>query len=500
LVKVTRGSNSDQSDTLFTVLGVPTNLVVDTACGTTFHLKWNVLPGAENYTIYQLGTKYMDSIGTSTTNDFYVTSGTNTIDTFYFAVSANKTSNGAKGLRTITIVKLPGDINCLNDATSLFTSVPINNVYVCHPIVNQVPISTRIKNVGLRDLYNVPVVYQIDANPVITETIIGLLAIGDSINYTFTTLANFNTAGNHVVKVWSKLLNDIDRSNDTSMTNVVILTPTVANAPSVETFEGAIFPPLGWKVIDNDTNVKWQKTLCFAGATPGNTHAAYMDFFNYTKLGKNDELETLQYDLTNITTDSVIVKFDVASAYRIDKNDSLSISVSEDCTATFVPTNYLKWGANLATTGMMNTIYSPTQIGQWRKDQVDLSNYKGKKIFLRFNATNQNGNNIYIDNVHFEAKNATPLNATNTSLIKSCNVYPNPSNGKYTIEIKSNENKLVNYSVYDFTGRKVKQIQVMLTSNQINKSNIDISNFANGMYILEVSDGQNTMKFKLNKF
>jgi hypothetical protein len=160
----------------------------------------------------------------------------------------------------------------------------------------------------------------------------------------------------------------------------------------------------------------------------------------------------------------------------------------------------LKWGANLATTGMMNTIYSPTQIGQWRKDQVDLSNYKGKKIFLRFNATNQNGNNIYIDTVHFEAKNAIPLNATNTSLIKSCNVYPNPSNGNYTIEIKSNENKLVNYSVYDFTGRKVKQIQVMLTSNQINKSNIDISNFANGMYVLEVSDGQNTMKFKLNKF
>ena len=119
---------------------------------------------------------------------------------------------------------------------------------------------------------------------------------------------------------------------------------------------------------------------------------------------------------------------------------------------------------------------------------------------MRFNATNQNGNNIYIDNVNFEAKNATPLNATNISLIHSCNVYPNPSNGKYTIEIKSNENKLVNYSVYDFTGRKVKQIQVMLTSNQINKSNIDISNFANGMYVLEVSDGQNTMKFKLNKF
>jgi len=500
LVKVTRGANSDKSDTLFTVLGVPTNLVVDTACGTTFHLKWDALAGAESYTIYQLGAKYMDSIGTSTTNDFYVTSGTNTIDTFYFAVSANKSSNGAKGLRTIAIVKLPGDINCLNDATSLFASVPINNVYVCNSSVNQVPISTRIKNVGFRDLYNIPIVYQIDANPVITETINGLLAIGDSVDYTFNTLANFNTAGNHVVKIWSDLIIDINRSNDTSMTNVVILSPTLANAPSVETFEGAVFPPVGWRVIDTDTNVKWQKTLCFAGATPGNTHAAYMDFFNYTKLGKNDVLETLQFDLTNITTDSAIVKFDVASAYRIDKNDTLSISVSEDCTASFVPTSYLKWGANLATVGMMNTIYSPTQIGQWRNDQVDLTNYIGKKIFLRFNATNQNGNNIYIDNVNFEAKNATPLNATNASFTQSCHVYPNPSNGKYTIEIKSNENKLVNYSVYDYTGRKVKQIQVMLTSNQLNKSQIDISNFANGLYILEVSDGQNTTKLKLNKF
>lgn len=499
LVRVTRGAISDVSDTTFTVLGVPTNLMVDTACGSTFHLKWDALSDAEGYTIYQLGTKYMEPIGTSSTNEFYVTTGVNSIDTFYFAVAATKSSNGAKGLRTFAVVKLPGDINCLNDASIVKVSLPINNMYSCNALTNQVPVSAKLKNVGQRDLYNIPISYQVNANPIVTEMIPGLLAIGDSLNYTFSTNATLNVAGLKTIRVWSDLLNDVDRTNDTSMTTVNILSAVNANAPYLQDFEGAIFPPLGWRVLDYDTNVKWQKTLCFAGATTGNTHSAYMDFFNYSKLNQEDNFETLQFDLTTVTTDSVVMTFDVANAYRVDKEDGLTISVSNNCTETFVPTNYNKHGVSLATMGMMNTIYSPTLTSQWRKDQVDLSSYKGQKIFVRFNAYNHQGNNLYIDNVNLVAKNAVPLSNPTLTLSQSINVYPNPSNGVYTLEIKSNSPKKLECSIYDYTGRRIQQIQTNTSNSGVSKSIIDISAFNNGIYLMEIFDGENTSQVKLNK-
>lgn len=500
MMRIRRGFLRDASDTLFTILDVPKNLRVDTACGTTFHLAWDSLPGAEGYIVYQLGAKYMDSIGTSTTNGFYVTSGLNATDTFYFAVCATKASNGAKGLRTLAIVKLPGDINCLDDASSVYTTVPYNNIYSCNSLATQIPITMKIKNVGFRELYNIPVVYQVDANPTISEFLPGLLAIGDSAIYTFTSLANISTAGNHTIKTWVAMTNDLNRLDDTSMTTINILAPTVTTTPLTENFEGALFPPVGWRVIDGDTNVKWQKTLCFAGATNGNTHAAYMDFFNYNNLNQKDELETLQFDLTSVTTDSVVLTFDVSSAYRIDKEDSLSILVSNDCTETFNPTNYKKSGTNLATIGLMNTIFSPTLTTQWRKDQVDLSNYKGQKIFVRFSGINKKGNNVYIDNVNMVSKNAVPLFISNNTLAEAINVYPNPSNGIYNVEVKFASAKLITYSVLDYTGRKIKEIQQKITPNVVSKTTVDISDYAKGIYMLEINDGVDSQKIKLTKY
>ena len=52
-MRISRGAVSDISDTLFTVIGVPTGLTVDTACGSDFHLTWNTLPNANAYKIYQ---------------------------------------------------------------------------------------------------------------------------------------------------------------------------------------------------------------------------------------------------------------------------------------------------------------------------------------------------------------------------------------------------------------------------------------------------------------
>lgn len=497
LMKITRGAFSDISDTLFSIMAIPTGLTVDTACGSDFHLIWNATPGANGYKIYQLGAKYMEVIGTSMTNDFYITTGVNTTDTFYFAVAALETTNGANGRKCNAYRKLPGDINCLDDAYNVETILPFTNVYACASS-GTVPVKVKIKNIGLKNMTNMPVYYQVNAMPVVSEIVPGTLNIGDSIIYTFNATVNMLNAGTYNIKTWVHTTGDINNNNDTSMATTIVQAVVTFGAPAaVQDFEGPLFSPAGWNVYDYDASVKWQKIFCLSGANPGNTHAAYMDFFNYQSKNATDDLETPLLDLSAVSMDSVLLTFDIAHAYGPLEPDTLSMWVSPFCNDSYTPLNYKKWGANLATVGMMNTVFTPSQQSHWRNDQVDLSAYIGQKVFVRFRGTNKHGNNLYIDNVNLITKNATPLGTQHFDDNKYV-IYPNPSDGNYILELNSNSNKSIHYKIHNVSGQCIKDNKLEIGQGKTQIA-IDISDFSAGYYLLEINDGGRSEKIKLTK-
>jgi hypothetical protein len=111
LIRVNRGSASDVSDANFSFIRIPTGLAVDTACPTAFHLKWTAVAGATGYEASILGTKYMDSVGTTTTTGFWYFNTLST-DTYWVSVRALGPNN-AEGRRANAIVKNPGTFgNC----------------------------------------------------------------------------------------------------------------------------------------------------------------------------------------------------------------------------------------------------------------------------------------------------------------------------------------------------------------------------------------------------
>lgn len=483
LLRITKGALTDVSDTLFSIIGVPTGLTVDTACGSTFHLIWNPVTNANAYRIYQLGTKYMQEIGTSTTTDFYINTGVNTTDTFYFAVAALETNNGAVGRRCNAYRKLPGEVNCLDDLYNVETTLPFTKVYNCASS-GVVPVTIKLKNIGVRNVTNIPVYYQVNAQPIVSEIIPITLVVGDSTVYTFTNTVNMLNAGTYNVKTWVHSNADINNLNDTSMATAIVLAPVNMLPPAIETFESPLFPPTGWSVYNYDNSVKWQKTFCLNGAVPGNTHAAYMDHFNYNAKGQIDELESALFDLTGVTTDSALITFDIAHAYGPLDPDTLSLWVSVNCNNNFVPLPYKKWGNDLASVGMMNNIFPPTLVSDWKKDQADLSAYKGQRVFVRFRAHNNKGNNIYIDNVNILLKNVTPLSTENIQS-NALRIYPNPSTGIFAIEMNSQKAQQVLYKVYDIAGNIV--INKAWDINKGKQSQLlDISTLANGFYTLNI--------------
>lgn len=80
------------------------------------------------------------------------------------------------------------------------------------------------------------------------------------------------------------------------------------------------------------------------------------------------------------------------------------------------------------------------------------------------------------------------------------NVYPNPStDGNFQLNIKMNEASLANIQVIDINGRQVYFKDLGKLQSQI--VNLNLTNLANGMYIIKISNefGQATKKVVINK-
>src|SRR5690606_20134505 len=92
LVRITRGSSTDQSHDVFSVIGVPSNLNVDWVCIDSMQVSYAGVTGATGYVVSVLGAQYMDSAGYSNTTTCVVRN-LNTLSPGWFSVHALGTDN-----------------------------------------------------------------------------------------------------------------------------------------------------------------------------------------------------------------------------------------------------------------------------------------------------------------------------------------------------------------------------------------------------------------------
>ena len=83
------------------------------------------------------------------------------------------------------------------------------------------------------------------------------------------------------------------------------------------------------------------------------------------------------------------------------------------------------------------------------------------------------------------------VNGTNDELKLNYNIYPNPSDGKFTIDNLTND-------TYDLIVNNIYGQQVLL-EKQINnvKKEIDLSFLSKGIYIIEIKNDNNNFTHKL---
>jgi hypothetical protein len=137
LIRVTSGSFQDVSDATFNIARIPLVINVIQVCEDSATFEWSDIDDADSYDLYMLGEKYMEVVGTSSTNSITVPI-TNPDDPMWFAVRAKNDTEGWEGERNRAKFYAGGILDCLigvsenefNDALSLYPNPATNEVYI----------------------------------------------------------------------------------------------------------------------------------------------------------------------------------------------------------------------------------------------------------------------------------------------------------------------------------------------------------------------------------
>ncbi|MFC0602921.1 S8 family serine peptidase [Winogradskyella pulchriflava] len=91
------------------------------------------------------------------------------------------------------------------------------------------------------------------------------------------------------------------------------------------------------------------------------------------------------------------------------------------------------------------------------------------------------------------------LGVDDNNLLENLSVYPNPSNGEFTISFQSNLNSVdnnVKVEVYDLRGRKVYN-NSFINSSSVFKETISLNGIKSGVYLVNISEGNKSTSHKL---
>lgn len=163
--------------------------------------------------------------------------------------------------------------------------------------------------------------------------------------------------------------------------------------------------PNGWSTENPDNGMTWG-IFQIDGNGPGIVSAGNL-LYRYTSQGQRDGLVTPPIDLSGYSD----LRLSFKHAYRrssADIRDSIVIYVSDDCGETFHRVFEGGGGQGFATGTILNRReFVPQNSGDWCGPgntqncfTVNLNEWAGRKLIVKFETFNANGNNIFLDDIN----------------------------------------------------------------------------------------------------
>ncbi|RYZ55476.1 MAG: T9SS type A sorting domain-containing protein, partial [Chitinophagaceae bacterium] len=366
--------------------------------------------------------------------------------------------------------------------------------FVCNTTIAP---TIRVRNRGTDTVKAFVLIYNINGGASVQQTFNNLsIAKGAEATITLTALPAL-APGNYSFRVYATNLVTAKGSNDSNLSNdtlqVSFAVAGNATAPQTETFATTVFPPNNWSVLNNDGAATWQ----YSNNGNGNAGSAFLNTFRYNSLGEKDDLVSPAYNFGN--ADSVKLRFDLAAALSSQTAnipvDTLEVLVTQDCGNSFISV-YKKWGAELQTgNGPRANEFFPLGTTDWRKETIDLSSFVGQNpVIVFFRATNNNENNIFLDNIQVDTQ-VLPAKLKESGVL----VYPAPFTTSFTVWHYQTPTTLQSIRVFNMAGQTVWLKQ--FTGNADRQEVVNLAPGASGMYLVEVTynDGKKTVTQKILK-
>ncbi len=394
VVRISRGSLSDEGNYYHSIIDVPTNLQIDTICPSGVKLMWNAVSGASGYEVYKLGAKYMESVGTTTTNSFSVP-GLNIYVEDWLSVRALG-PDSCLGRRAAAIEKSLGLLNCiLSNDVSITEITPADNTFTSCMDVNTIPVTATLANDGLLTASGFNVNFQLDAGTIVTEPFTGTLLSGTSAVFNFSATIDLSAAGSHVLDVWLSFIPDENPYNDSASSSITVGEGTIVTLPFYESFEtfslcgtdnncedevcvlaNGWLNPLNLQTDDID----WRTNF---GATPGNNTGPDQDFDSGTPEGKYLYLEASGCTFREAQLLTPCIDLTTATLPRLTYAYHMYGSKMGDL------------HLDVFTDGAWTNDITPAIVGDqgnlWFPDTIDLSAFLGKIITVRFRGVTGTG-------------------------------------------------------------------------------------------------------------
>ncbi len=243
-IRVTKFNTSiqDESDFNFSIMGVPDGLAAQSVCAGYVHLSWSPETYASGYEVMMFMDEEMVTLTTVTDTTYTIEEGLTLGETYWFSVRAigasGTFSERAEAIACIPEIVTPCDWE--NDGLLHGGFDELRGRFnTASALSDDEEISVRIENMGVNELTEIKLFYQVNDETPVEETYTGLIPVGESRSYVFNQGADFSAPQVYTIRAWMEIPGDTHPENDT------LSVPMIANQlvyralalPYLETFE-----------------------------------------------------------------------------------------------------------------------------------------------------------------------------------------------------------------------------------------------------------------------
>lgn len=301
-----------------------------------------------------------------------------------------------------------------------------------------------------------------------------------------TQVVSYANPGTYAVKL--KVANSQGADSITKTSYITVGPASTTNTMITEGFETISLPTSNWQVENGEDAYNWQ--IAPVGATGsksiriGNTSAG---------VGDIDVLISPSINLNGAPNTPLTFKVAFAQKQTAN-NDKLKVLISKNCGQTWSQV-YSKQGSGLATTTVMVGGSWTPNAAQWRTENITIPYiFLGANTMVKFEFTGGDGNNIYIDDINIVSSVSVKEIAGQDF---GMYVSPNPANDFAEININSQIETGVSVEVLDILGNVVYNLHNVNLISGENTVRLNTSDFAKGLYFINVSSNRNKVTQKL---